>query len=61
MRDHLEDDIGEIIIDDEDTYENSKKYIKQVSPKNLKKLKHYSYNMIQVNLLKMEKDVLENI
>ena len=42
MRDHLEDDIGEIIIDDEDTYENSKKYIKQVSPKNLKKLKHYS-------------------
>ena len=42
MRDHLEDEIGEIIIDDEDTYENSKKYIKQVSPKNLKKLKHYS-------------------
>ena len=42
MRDHLEDDIGEIIIDDEDAYENSKKYIKQVSPKNLKKLKHYS-------------------
>jgi len=42
MRDHLEDDVGEIIIDDEDTYENSKKYIKQVSPKNLKKLKHYS-------------------
>ena len=42
MRDHLEDDIGEIIIDDEDTYENSKKYIKQVSTKNLKKLKHYS-------------------
>ena len=42
MRDHLEDDIGEIIIDDEDTFENSKKYIKQVSPKNLKKLKHYS-------------------
>ena len=42
MRDHLEDDVGEIIIDDEETYENSKKYIKQVSPKNLKKLKHYS-------------------
>ncbi len=42
MRDHLEDDIGEIIIDDEDTFENSKKYIKQVSPKNIKKLKHYS-------------------
>ena len=26
MRDHLEDDVGEIIIDDEETYENSKKY-----------------------------------
>ena len=42
MRDHLEDDIGEIIIDDKDTFDDAKKYIKQVTPKNLKKLKHYT-------------------
>ncbi len=41
MRDHLEEDIGEIIIDDRDTFNDAKKYIKQVTPKNLKKLKHY--------------------
>ena len=42
MRDHLEDDIGEIIIDDKETFDDAKKYIKQVTPKNLKKLKHYN-------------------
>ena len=42
MRDHLEDDIGEIIIDDKETFDDAKKYIKQVTPKNAKKLKHYT-------------------
>ena len=42
MRDHLEDDIGEIIIDDKETFDDAKKYIKQVTPKNVKKLKHYT-------------------
>jgi ribonuclease E len=41
MRDHLEDDIGEIIIDDDSTFEDAAKYVKQITPKNLKKLKHY--------------------
>ena len=41
MRDHLEDDIGEIIIDDDSTFDDAAKYVKQITPKNLKKLKHY--------------------
>ena len=41
MRDHLDDDIGEIIIDDETTYKDARKYIKQVTPKYLRKLKSY--------------------
>jgi ribonuclease E len=41
MRDHLEDDIGEIVIDDDSTFDDAAKYVKQITPKNLKKLKHY--------------------
>jgi len=41
MRDHLDEDIGEIIIDDENTYQDAKKYLKQVTPNSLKKLSHY--------------------
>ena len=41
MRDHLEDDIGEIVIDDDATFDDAEKYVKQITPKNLKKLKHY--------------------
>ena len=41
MRDHLDDDIGEIIIDDEATYKDAKKYVKQITPKYLRKLKSY--------------------
>ena len=41
MRDHLDDDIGEIIIDDEATYKDARKYIKQITPKYLRKLKSY--------------------
>jgi ribonuclease E len=41
MRDHLSDEISEIIVDDENTYKDAKKYLKQVTPNNLKKLSHF--------------------
>ena len=41
LRDHLRDDIGEIIIDDANVYNDAKKFIEQVMPHNLKKLKLY--------------------
>ena len=41
MRDHLNDEISEILIDDENTFKDAKKYLKQVTPNNLKKLSYF--------------------
>ena len=41
MRDHLNDEISEIIVDDENTFKDAKKYLKQVTPNNLKKLSYF--------------------
>jgi len=42
LRDYLTNEIGEILIDDEATYEEAKEFVEQVMPHNLRKLKHYS-------------------
>ena len=42
IRDHLSEDIAEIIIDDEAMYERAKRFINQVMPQNLYKLKLYN-------------------
>jgi ribonuclease E len=42
LRDYLSNDVGEILIDDEKTYEEAKEFVEQVMPHNLRKLKHYS-------------------
>ena len=41
IRDYLRDDIGEILIDDETTFQLAHEFMSQVMPHNLKKLKHY--------------------
>ncbi len=41
IRDYLRDDIGEILIDDEDTYQLAHEFMSRVMPHNLKKLKRY--------------------
>ena len=42
LRDYLTNEIGEILIDNEDTYNEAKEFVEQIMPHNLKKLKHYS-------------------
>lgn len=42
LRDYLTNDIGEILIDDEPTFNEAKEFVEQVMPHNLRKLKHYS-------------------
>jgi len=42
LRDYLTNDIGEILIDDEGTYEEAREFVEQVMPHNLRKLKHYT-------------------
>ncbi len=41
LRDYLTNDIGEILIDNEETYKEAQEFAEQVMPHNLKKLKHY--------------------
>ncbi|MEM7431772.1 MAG: Rne/Rng family ribonuclease [Pseudomonadota bacterium] len=42
LRDYLTNDIGEILIDKEDAFQEAHEFIEQVMPHNLKKLKHYT-------------------
>ncbi len=42
LRDYLTNDIGEILIDNEETYEEAREFVEQVMPHNLKKLKLYA-------------------
>ncbi len=41
LRDHLRDDIGEILIDDEATHQQAIEFVNQVMPHNLRRLKLY--------------------
>ena len=41
LRDHLRDDIGEILIDDEATFQQATEFVQQVMPQNLRRLKKY--------------------
>lgn len=42
LRDHLRDDIGEVVIDEDETYSVAQEFMQQVMPNNLPKLKHYT-------------------
>ncbi len=42
LRDYLTNDIGEILIDNEETYNEAREFVEQIMPHNLKKLKLYS-------------------
>ncbi len=42
IRDHLSSDIGEILIDDENTFEEAREFMEHVMPHNLSKLKFYN-------------------
>jgi len=41
LRDYLREDIGEILIDDEQVFEDAREFMQQVMPHNLRKLKYY--------------------
>jgi len=42
LRDYLTNEIGEILIDNDATYQEAREFVEQIMPHNLKKLKHYS-------------------
>ena len=41
LRDYMTNDIGEILIDDEQTYKDAIEHVEQTMPHNIKKIKHY--------------------
>ena len=57
LRDHLRDDISEIIIDDARVYEDAKQFIEQVMPNSLKKLKRYKDNVPLFNRYQIETQI----
>lgn len=57
LRDHLREDIGEIIIDDTDVYNDAKRFVEQVMPHNLKKLKLYEDNVPLFNRYQIESQI----
>jgi ribonuclease E len=57
LRDHLRDDISEIIIDDARVYEDAKQFIEQVMPNNLKKLKRYEDHVPLFNRYQIETQI----
>jgi ribonuclease E len=42
LRDYMSDEIGEMLIDDETTYQEAREFVEQVMPQNLRKLKLYA-------------------
>ncbi len=57
LRDHLRDDIGEIIIDDTEVFNDAKKFIEQVMPHNVNKLKLYEDTVPLFNRYQIESQI----
>jgi len=57
LRDHLRNDIGEILIDNERVYHDAREFIQQVMPHNLNKLKYYSDQVPLFNRYQIESQI----
>ena len=57
LRDHLRNDIGEILIDNEAVYEDAREFIQQVMPHNLNKLKLYNDQVPLFNRYQVESQI----
>ena len=57
LRDHLRNDIGEILIDNERVYNDAREFIQQVMPHNLSKLKLYNDQVPLFNRYQIESQI----
>jgi ribonuclease E len=57
LRDHLRNDIGEILIDNERVYNDAREFIQQVMPHNLNKLKLYNDQVPLFNRYQIESQI----
>ena len=57
LRDHLRNDIGEILIDNPEVFENAREFMQQVMPHNLRKLKAYRDSVPLFNRFQIESQI----
>lgn len=57
LRDHLRNDIGEIVVDDPTVYAQAQQFMQQVMPKTLKKLKLYEDHVPLFNRYQIESQI----
>jgi ribonuclease E len=57
LRDHLRNDIGEILIDNDTVYADAKEFVQQVMPHNSRKLKLYSDDVPLFNRYQIESQI----
>ncbi|NIP18272.1 MAG: ribonuclease E/G, partial [Xanthomonadales bacterium] len=57
LRDHLRNDIGEILIDNEPVYNDAREFVQQVMPHNLRKLKLYTDQVPLFNRYQIESQI----
>jgi ribonuclease E len=57
LRDYMRSDIGEILVDTPEMYEEAKEFVQQVMPHNLRKLKHYTDDTPLFNRFQIESQI----
>ena len=57
LRDHLRNDIGEILVDNRKVYADALEFIQQVMPHNARKLKHYTDDVPLFNRFQIESQI----
>ena len=57
LRDHYSSDVGEIIVDSEEVYEQAREFMQQVMPHNLRKLKLYKEKIPLFNRFQIESQI----
>ena len=57
LRDYMRPDIGEILVDTPEMYEEAKEFVQQVMPHNLRKLKHYTDDVPLFNRYQIESQI----
>lgn len=57
LRDYMRPDIGEILVDTPEMYEEARDFVQQVMPHNLRKLKHYTDDVPLFNRYQIESQI----
>jgi ribonuclease E len=57
LRDYMRADIGEILVDTEEMYNDAREFVQQVMPQNLRKLKHYKDDIPLFNRFQIESQI----